>query len=159
MKSSIFAMTLLLANVSFANPISLNNRFVAIYAHQDANEKFSLNYQQRQVFVAEGKMLKQEATFRLVDKDILLLRLTQNYNSRFDKLAFVAIYKTGTVNISSIFEYPANVPIEVTQKDNVVIAHLGIARSRHNYMRYDGQKITLFQKGAKAAERLVCTFV
>lgn len=154
MKASIFIMSLLIANLSFASSMELKTRFTTLNIQEHVNDRFSVIHQHKQILSVEGKLLKQEAVFRFDNTDIILLRFIQSTNSRFDKLAFMGVHKTGTVNISPIFEYPANVPIEVKQKNNLVVADLGIDRYMHNYISYDGQEFKKFQKGAKAAERL-----
>lgn len=154
MKAAICIMSLLIANFSFASSMELKTRFTTINIQQEVNDKFSLLHQHKQILVVDGKSLKQEAVFRFAHNDIILLRFFQSANSRFDKLAFMAVNKNGTVNVSPVFEYPANVPIEVKQKDDLVVADLGIERYMHNYISYDGSELKKFQKGAKASERL-----
>lgn len=154
MKALIFILSLFIANISFASSMQLKSQFAHIDINQEVNDKFNLVHNYKQILSVEGKTFKQEAVFRFADKEIFLLRFGQSYNSRFDKLNFVGVYKNGTVNISPIFDYPANVPIEVQQKDETVVADLGIERYMHNYLSYNGQELKTFQKGAKAAERL-----
>jgi hypothetical protein len=153
MKIPLLILSLVMINPSFANTTDLKTRFSTLNIQQEVNDKFSLNHQNKAIMAIEGKSFKQEAIFRFDNKEIILLRFLQGYNSRTDKLVFVGVNKNGSVNISPVFEHPANVPIAVKQKDDTAVADLGIERSMHNYLSYDGTAMKRFQKGAKAIER------
>ncbi len=153
MKIPLLILSLVMVNTCFANTTDLKTRFSTINIQQEVNDKFSLSHQNKAILAIEGKSFKQEAIFRFDHKEIILLRFLQGYNSRTDKLVFVGVNKNGSVNISPVFEHPANVPIDVKQKDDTAVADLGIERSMHNYLSYDGTAMKRFQKGAKAIER------
>jgi hypothetical protein len=154
MKASIFIMSLLIANISFASSMELKTRFTTINIQQEVNDKLNLIHQHKSILTVDGQSLRQEAVFRFNNKEIIVLRFFQSPNSRFDKLAFVSISPNGAINLSPVFEYPTNVPIDLKQKDESIIADLGIERYMHNYISYDGKEFKKFQKGAKAVERL-----
>lgn len=153
MKIPLLMLSLAISSTCFAGTFDVKSRFNTLIIKQESNDRFNLKNQDKEILAIEGKSVKQEAVFRFNDKDIILLRFLQSYNSRSDKLVFIGINQNGSVNISPVFEHPANVPIDVRQKDDTVVADLGIERYMHNYLSYDGSTAKHFHKGAKAIER------
>jgi len=153
MKYVIFFISLLWVGMVSASTSQLLTRFGALEIKAIKGPKFSIVHKNKTLLSLDALDVRQEATFRFRNKDIILLRFTQGTNSRDDILTFVSMNQNQVAHVSDTIRFPAGVLADVNQKDEKVVLDVGVERNTRTLAIYDGSNLEILKKGVSNTER------
>ncbi|MDO8330081.1 MAG: hypothetical protein Q7T36_06385 [Fluviicoccus sp.] len=153
MKYLLLITGLLLSGLLHAATNPIATRFGVLDIKESKGPQYSIIYQGKTLLTVEALSIRQEATFRFPQKDIVLLRFSQGSNSHEDILAFASLNQSHEANVSEPMPFPANVQTDLKQRDETVVLDLGVERYTRTYAVYDGKMLKLDKKGVSHKEK------